>query len=474
MFKKGEVKFGITVFGLPGPITRNIKEGLRKLANEGYSFIEFWPSEWWWMLDLPDDKVHKSRKEIVKRVKKTFPTKAKFFEHYRQVLTWMKEYNLTPVIDFGGYWRQIWGFVECRKVEAWFKELYYETRLVFPKHNFIIKLFNEPYVGSPPKDFVLRALHKGKYIYSYNHVKAWANTRNVYYNVEPDQILWDSQRQSVRRWGWFHRHIADILEELRFPIENILVDVNDLPKCEDVNNERPCWTKDLSLADMVLGKMGDIGNRMHKIFSSWHQYHFPEDFPGRINRALRTWKYFISNDGKSRTKRKGHGYMTGCPPRSIYQSTNAEELETALEYICLKVKGSRHKITIWHSDLLRDIFAYDKNCNLTFDFNNIDWDRLGKAPEVHKRVFGKYPKNHDKFPEPTPTPKPKPKPKPEPKPKPKPKEEKMNAWKLLVPKFRTPVVVDFKGFWKHANTEQKIVSIVGASIVVCVLGLWIF
>jgi hypothetical protein len=38
----------------------------------------------------------------------------------------------------------------------------------------------------------------------------------------------------------------------------------------------------------------------------------------------------------------------------------------------------------------------------------------------------------------------------------------MSAWKLLVPKFRSPIVVKFKAFFMMANTYQVVLFWIGA------------
>ena len=398
MFKKGKVELGLDLLGLVHKTVRqeNFEENIRKIADLGISFIRIFNCD-------RDDMRFKHYNQA-------------YWLRLEKVLILLKKYKIIPIISLCGYYRINQNRISFEDRKTIFQKTHEIAKKVCKK-KILYEAANEPKYA--PKDF----FYKSKKI---------------------------GMSGQMERLGVWHEWVSDYFHSLGFPRKQII------GNCID----DPAYPKVASTGDMIpwgLSKRETLP--MQDVITSWHNIFFFEDIKsekgaGRIYIARRLWKYIIGTDGGSASGKVGHGIGVGCPERKFGINIDNKELENLIEKTCELTKAGiqGYRISIWFSDLPREYFCYTKTCKLYFDLNSLDFDRIKGMAEAYKKIYKKYPKNYNKFPEIKPIPEPEPEPKP-PEPinpiKEKIMRKKLNEawWKLL--RFH------FGGFWDHAIWEQK-------------------
>lgn len=411
MLKTGKGALGLDLLGFFYTDAEFTDEHIRKIANMGFKWVR--------IFNASKDQMELRDYNI------------KHYDNVKKVSEKLLKVDRKLVLDFSGYTHRNMETMNHDDFVKMFVRSYRQIKYFIPIDSLYIQIANE--LNRAPKGFEGSSKKESM----------------------PEQM------RKLFRW---YKCMSDVLEAEGFPREQIV------GNCEDNKN----YPKVPSNAEAVIAgirgmpKLGAGGTgklEAKQMVSAWHKVLFKEDIPGRIYKAQRLEKYFCSDDGKSKTGKKGHGYwVVNAKGKKVYQSTDTSELYYITKAMMelardgIKHKLSTHKVHIGYFMLPREKTIYDKKkSKFMFNLNLLDWDRMAIMPEAFRDVFGKYPEGYGQY-EPEIIPEPEP-PKPKPIPEPIIPEEVKTMREQLNEVWFKLTRLNFKAFWDGSLWEQKLSAV---------------
>ena len=313
---------------------------------------------------------------------------ASFWQLFRARMGILAKQEWVPILSVTGYYRVNDDALSQSQWEFLAKKAVIEMNNLFGKDNYMIEIANEP--QSAPRE--------------------WRQKTGL------------SGMQAIKSW---HERMAEVL--ICEGVDPMNIIVSGGVKQDTILD----YNYYLGLAVVGGAQKNRKNIKFVDVMRSYHGFHFSWDFPPLENSGPNFNDYptriHLTDDGRSRSGRVGHGKPLPPPIGDGYISTNTTELVGAFQ-------AASHHARSWnmhviHNTLFRGVFKKHDGTKWWFDMNGIDAKRAKALADAWIEDY------IDDEPEPEPEPHPEPT-EPEPEP-PEPKSFWTKIWNAIKTFFQS-------------------------------------